>query len=286
MVYLVALLPVVILVLFIYFVDRYQHEPWPQILKAVGAGVLSAIVTVLVLYKLDFQFEFGVGGAIADAFVNAAIPEEAAKLLMLWLVLRRNRHFDEYFDGVVYAVCVGMGFAGLENIFYLIDEEDMMAVGIARGVFSIPAHFMFAVAMGYYYSLVHFRCHQNNMVKYWNMACVFVVPVLLHGSYDAFLMVMETGMEDNFQLVGLCLIAFVGICIFMGIFAFFKCRKLLRQDKAYFDYLAQQQMAQYWQQQMTSPSAPAAQTTPASPTAVSPSAPPTAVSPSASPTAQ
>ena len=113
--------------------------------------MLSAIVTVLVLYKLDFQFEFGVGGAIADAFINAAIPEEAAKLLMLWLVLRRNRHFDEYFDGVVYAVCVGMGFAGLENIFYLIDEEDMMAVGIARGVFSIPAHFMFAVAMGYYY---------------------------------------------------------------------------------------------------------------------------------------
>ena len=48
--------------------------------------------------------------AVGDAFLLAAIPEEVAKLFMLWLLLRKNPFFDEHFDGIVYAVCVGLGF--------------------------------------------------------------------------------------------------------------------------------------------------------------------------------
>lgn len=40
---------------------------------------------------------------VADAFLLAAIPEEFAKLFMLWLLLRKNPFFDERFDGIVYA---------------------------------------------------------------------------------------------------------------------------------------------------------------------------------------
>lgn len=38
---------------------------------------------------------------------------------MLWLLLRNNPYFDEHFDGIVYAVCIGMGFAAIENVLYL-----------------------------------------------------------------------------------------------------------------------------------------------------------------------
>jgi RsiW-degrading membrane proteinase PrsW (M82 family) len=40
-------------------------------------------------------------GAAYNAFCMAAIPEEAAKLIMLLLVLRNNRYFDEELDGIV-----------------------------------------------------------------------------------------------------------------------------------------------------------------------------------------
>lgn len=244
----IALLPVVALVAFIYFVDKYQHEPWPEILKAVGAGVVSAFLVLSVVLSLKLHFDVSVSGAVADSFINAAIPEELAKLLMLWLVLKTNRYFDEYFDGIVYAVCVGLGFAGLENILYLFGEEDMVAVGVARGLFSVPAHFLFGVAMGYYYSLVHFQRNVTDIVKWMQRICVIAVPILLHGSFDTFLMVASyTAATDmNIPLAGACVAGFIIICVFMAIFAFKKCKKLLEIDKQYFDAVAKQQMNQYW----------------------------------------
>ena len=94
-------------------------------------------------------------GALWNAFVGAAMPEEATKLLMLWLLLRRNKYFDERFDGIVYACCIGMGFAGTENVLYLFGNiENWQSVAVSRAIFAVPGHFMFAVAMGYFYSNV------------------------------------------------------------------------------------------------------------------------------------
>ena len=256
MVLLLALLPVVALLLFIYFVDRYQHEPWSQILKGVGLGALSALVVVTFLMMLNISFNpYSMAGALGDAFINAAIPEEAGKLLMLWLLLRNNKYYDEYFDGIVYAVCVGLGFAGLENIVYLVEDPDWVQIGIARGLLSVPAHFLFAVAMGYYYSLVHYQCHTTENEARFNKLCVIGVPVLLHGSYDACLMVMQAALAEHPEISAICALGFVITCVFMAIFAFKKCRRLLAADKAYFDQLAQQQMATYWNEQQSQPQA-------------------------------
>ena len=65
--------------------------------------------------NIDNQVYGSFAEAVGDAFFLAAIPEEVAKLFMLWLLLRKNPFFDEHFDGIVYAVCVGLGFAGFEN---------------------------------------------------------------------------------------------------------------------------------------------------------------------------
>ena len=80
------------------------------------------------------------------AFFGAAIPEEIAKLFILWLVLRNNKFFDEKMDGIVYAVCVSLGFAALENIMYLfLHSESFITVGISRAFFAVPGHFCFGI---------------------------------------------------------------------------------------------------------------------------------------------
>ncbi len=244
---LIALLPVAVLLLFIYFLDKYKPEPWPELLKAFGAGVISAFIVLTIVLALNIQFSSNTSGAILDAFVNAAIPEELAKILMLWLVIRSNKYYDEYFDGIVYAVCVGMGFAGLENILYLFGEEDMMAVGMARGLISVPAHFLFAVAMGYYYSIVHFSKTITPNLMLFYKGCVVGVPILMHGFFDAFLMVASQKAEEmNYAVAGACILAFIAVCVFMVVFAFRKCKRMLAADKQYFDKLAKQQFEQYW----------------------------------------
>lgn len=103
---------------------------------------MSGVVICLPVALLEVGIEtilFGEGGQPSDllgttvmAFFVAAVPEESFKLLALWLVLRKNPFFDEHYDGIVYAVCVGLGFAALENIFYVLgNEENWIGVAVA-----------------------------------------------------------------------------------------------------------------------------------------------------------
>lgn len=207
-----AILPAFLLVLYIYLRDKYQREPLGQILKAVLYGVLSAFVAMFLEAGIQMLGLVSSApstwiGALWNAFVGAAMPEEAAKLLMLWLVLRRNKYFDERFDGIVYACCVGMGFAGTENILYLFGNIDSwQSVAIGRAVFAVPGHFMFAVAMGYFYSKIHFRD-----MPWSYRAQVYLAPVMLHGIYDGLLFMADV----TPGLAGLILLGFYIFCFRM-----------------------------------------------------------------------
>lgn len=189
-----AILPAFLLVVYIYLRDRYQREPISQIIKAVALGVASAAVAYglessLQLFGWTFATPQTFGQAVWNAFIGAAMPEELSKLLMLWLLLRHNPYFDERFDGIVYAVCVGMGFAGTENILYLLGNiNNWEEVAIGRAIFAVPGHFMFAVTMGYTYSMIYF-----GDMSWRKRSRIFWVPVLFHGIYDSILFMVNMG---------------------------------------------------------------------------------------------
>ena len=223
-----AILPAFLLVLYIWLRDKYQREPITEVLKAVGLGILSAFMAVLVE---GFLQGFGIVsenpttllGAAWNAFVGAAIPEESVKLLVLALFLRHNRYFDERFDGIVYACAVGMGFAGTENIVYLFSNiNEWETVAIQRAIFAVPGHFMFAVAMGYFYSLVYF-----GDVSWRMQGRILWVPVLLHGVYDALLMMANVGTALSSILIAL----FYAFCFMMCRFGRDNIKKHIQRDE-------------------------------------------------------
>ena len=154
--------------------------------------------------NIDNQVYGSFAEAVGDAFFLAAIPEEVAKLFMLWLLLRKNPFFDEHFDGIVYAVCVGLGFAAFENICYLlggIEDGSWIGIGVARALFSVPAHYFFAILMGYYYSLYHFGIDRSVKAK----VMVLVAPILAHGIFDALLFCMRV----DESLCGILMLLFI-----------------------------------------------------------------------------
>ncbi len=190
---LTALAPVIILLSYIYCKDKSSPEPVKSLLKAFGFGVVSVFVSLAIstpLGALGFYPDnpTTIFGCICTSFFGAAIPEEIAKLLMLWLLLRKNRYFDEEMDGIVYAVCVSLGFAALENIMYLFtNAEAYLSVGIARAIFAVPGHFCFGITMGYYYSLVKFYPKYPDNKK----ILVLLAPILVHGLYDSILFIID-----------------------------------------------------------------------------------------------
>ena len=146
-----AILPALILIYYTYQQDKLQREPVGNLVKAFFYGGLSVFVSLLISVPLMQMGFFSaqihtLKDAAATAFFGAAIPEESAKLFLLWLFLRKCRDFDERMDGIVYAVCVGMGFATFENIEYLFASgSDWVTVGLGRSLTAIPGHFGFAV---------------------------------------------------------------------------------------------------------------------------------------------
>lgn len=207
---LIALLPVVILVYYIYHKDKKSPEPTGQLVKAFLWGILSVPLSFCISIPLGLIGVYSVEptsilGSISTAFLGAAIPEEIAKFIMLWLLLRKNRYFDEKMDGIVYAVCVSLGFAALENIMYLFsNEEAYLSVGIARAIFAVPGHFCFGILMGYYYSLAKF--YPKTPTK--NKALILVAPIIVHGLYDSILFIINV----TPAISGFLLIVFLVFC--------------------------------------------------------------------------
>ena len=222
-IFITAILPVAILLAAIYLKDKESPEPAGQLVKAFGFGVISVGLALLEAAGLYSQWDPYNANRIRMAFFGAAIPEETAKLLMLWLLLRRNRFFDENMDGIVYAVFVSLGFAAFENISYLFsNSESFLSVGIMRACTAIPGHFCFGILMGYYYSLATFgdKATLRNKIFAW------LVPVMAHGFYDAILLIVNVSPAVSAML---SVIFFVFLC-WMGKTAKRKILDVLKKD--------------------------------------------------------
>ena len=200
-----ALLPVAILLIYMYYADRKSPEPLSQLFKAFFYGILCIPLTLILIIPIELIGLCDSGDpttipqAISSSFWGAAIPEEGSKLLFLWLLLRKNKYFDERLDGIVYAVFVSLGFAAVENIMYLIGNYDsFVSVGIARGVLSVPVHFSCGVLMGYFYSLTRFGNKKN---KAMNRLMVLFAPIMLHGIYDTIAYSIGIISEGNILLL-------------------------------------------------------------------------------------
>lgn len=178
-----AIAPVVIIALYVYIRDRYEREPLALLLKAMLAGALSTIPVLFVNTWLEGYAVYFTGLQRAGyiAFVVAALVEELFKFLVLYLLIWRNREFNEKFDGIVYAVFVSLGFALVENIMYVISYGE--TTGYIRALTAVPAHALFGVTMGYYFAFARFGSRRN-----LNLAKALIWPILLHGVYDFILM--------------------------------------------------------------------------------------------------
>lgn len=178
---LAAVAPAVVLAVLMIRRDKVRPEPVGWLLGAAGLGVAAALGVLLLGFIIITPIEVdSFFAAFYDALVTAALPEETMKFLMLIIVANRCKHFDEYFDGIVYAVCIGMGFAGFENILYLFGEDEWLVLGISRALLSVPAHYFFAIIMGSFFALSVFDARNRKL--YRSMA--LLVPIVAHGLYD------------------------------------------------------------------------------------------------------
>jgi len=180
----ISLAPIFIIAFYIYSRDIYEKEPISYLLKALSIGAIIVLPVVFIEKQLSVPAEKleGISNAAWIAFIVAGLTEEGMKYLAFLLFFWKSSNFNERFDGIVYAVYISLGFAGIENILYVFSGG--YSVGIVRALTAVPAHALFGVVMGYYFGLAKF--HQKFRGVYLMLA--FFLPFVFHGLYDFLLM--------------------------------------------------------------------------------------------------
>jgi protease PrsW len=188
-----ALIPFLIVIGVVRWIDRWEPEPRPALLFALlwGAGVAVAIALIFDLgAELAAQAVGTKPSSFFQAVVQAPLVEEGGKgfgvLLVLWF---GRRYFDGPVDGVVYAATVAAGFAFTENILYfgrILAESGFgapfVATFVARGLFSPFAHALFTSCTGYALGRAAERTGRGGAVPYFIAG--LVPAAILHALWN------------------------------------------------------------------------------------------------------
>ncbi|MEH7094758.1 glutamic-type intramembrane protease PrsW [Neobacillus vireti] len=175
--------PGLALLSYFYLKDEYEPEPVSFVFRTFLYGVLLVFPIMFIQHVLET--EHLLQSNLLNAFFGSGILEEFFKWFILFYLIYQHVEFDEPFDGIVYGVAVSLGFATVENIFYLVANGIEHAM--TRALLPVSSHALFGVIMGFYLGKAKFT---KDYKAKWILLSL-LLPILLHGSYDFILISLE-----------------------------------------------------------------------------------------------
>jgi protease PrsW len=178
---LLAALPALVILLYFRRLDKARPEP----VGLIGRSVLYGFLAVLPAAAIEVGIGFiaperrTLGSQLFYAFAVAGLVEESVKLYFVRRYIFKKKEFDERADGIVYAICVSMGFAFVENFLYGYRDAGVL---FARAFTAVPGHALFSGVMGYYVGLSKLESGRRGA---WKAGLAWAIA--LHGLYDFFL---------------------------------------------------------------------------------------------------
>ena len=217
----IAVLPALILLGFIYMRDRKEKPPVKLmvLLLALGAGTIipaaiAEFIGQLIVAQTDTDHQTML---LVLCFLVIGIVEELGKYLVTVCTTWKNREFQHSYDGVIYMVCASLGFAILENILYV--ASGGIGTGILRAFTAIPLHCTVGVIMGALYAKGREAAYAGDragMIGF--MAWAYIVPVFIHGLYDYLVMAASYGYISEAWVF-----LILGVMYVLSIFLIFYC---------------------------------------------------------------
>ncbi len=202
-----AISPVLAILMFVYYEDKYEKEPLLMLINAFFLGFLAVIISI-VIYKIFpenfFTKNANINRALLINFLIGII-EETSKFLIFILFIWKNKNFNEKFDGIIYSVFISLGFASLENLKYILIAEDPYYTAILRGLTSVPAHGIFGVSMGFFIGKAKFDRKSFIILA-------ILIPIILHFLYDLLIDIsMNVWIPISLYLIFFSLLSFLMI---------------------------------------------------------------------------
>jgi tetratricopeptide (TPR) repeat protein len=172
-------------------------------IEGIGAYILSGNKIADYFQKMNASIDtpaFSLSDALLGGFVLSALIEESLKLLILLATFRKSESFKSKTNIVMLTVCIGLGFACLENIMYVFTLYSKMGHYIAqvRAFVSLPMHAIAAVIMG---SILADGKHDTQN-RQWIILKALFAAILLHGTFNS-LLFLHTWLSSLAVFMGL-----------------------------------------------------------------------------------
>ena len=201
------------------WLDRWEPEP-PRLL--VLAFLSGASIAIVVSVLLEAYIESAINpGQTATSFVTVAVVapvvEEAAKGMFLLIMMtgRRRNELNSLTDCLVYAGVVAVGFAWLEDIFYIADGETLAsslvtaAMRLIMGPFAHPLFTTFT-GVGVYFALQQ----RNTLAKVGYVVLGYLAAVVMHGLWNGSALV---GVQAYFGVYVAWMMPIFGLAIALAV---------------------------------------------------------------------
>lgn len=147
--------------LFFYLQEDPHPEPRRLIALTFVAGAASAVLAFGVEIVLNTELiSFGIPPLTPASLIILAFVEEFAKFAAAYLIVHRNRNFDEPIDAMIYMVIASLGFATVENIGAITGNQGLTAIVSSafetasfRFIGATLLHALASGILGYYWAI-------------------------------------------------------------------------------------------------------------------------------------
>jgi len=187
--FLMAVAPAVLLLFYYYNKNKTRYKSKPLIIKIFLLGIIYTLPVfgleqILTLINRHFQWP-RLLYYFFEAFIVAGLCEEYIKLRIVKTYAYPSHAFRTTFDGIMYTITAGLGFACMENIVYV--THGTLATAMTRGITAVPMHAVCSGMMGYYIGRARFAASAQERDTL--LTTGLWIAIIIHGLYDFFIMI-------------------------------------------------------------------------------------------------
>lgn len=204
--------------------DEIHPEPKGVIALAFVAGMAS----VLIALPLEIVFAQYVPEGVLRVVLWAASEELVKYWAASYSAFHHNRDFDEPVDAMIYLISAALGFAAIENAFFIfgaIQDFPTTVTLLSGSMRFIGASLLHVLASATIGATIAFSFYKNSFVKHWHLLLGIALAILLHSIFNLLIIQLEA---QGWQYLTLGVFALVWIGIVVIIFFFEKVKAVIK----------------------------------------------------------